>query len=173
MSFAYNQYLDQHTSNVCRAYEWFKTNLPEVIEPIDEEFEWAGIKRHDESKYSVDEYEAYDAYFYGNKTDPEVEDAFNLAWLHHIHINPHHWQHYVLINDDPKNGIVALDMPYHYIVEMICDWWSFSLAAENSYEIFEWYKKHKTYMKLSYNTRKTVEDILDKIASKLIEVDDE
>ena len=50
---------------------------------------------------------------------------------------------------------------------MICDWWAFSWNSENLNEIFDWYDKHKNYMKLSDATRKTVEDILSKIKEKL------
>lgn len=58
-------------------------------------------------------------------------------------------------------------MPHNYIIEMICDWWAFSWAKGNLYEIFSWYDAHKHYMKLSDKTRKTVEDILEKIKAKL------
>ena len=50
---------------------------------------------------------------------------------------------------------------------MICDWWAFSWNSENLNEIFNWYDKHKDYMKLSDDTSKTVEDILSKIKEKL------
>lgn len=94
---------------------------------------------------------------------------FNYAWLRHIHMNPHHWQHWVLINDDPTEGEKIMDMPYVYVVEMICDWWSFSFNKGNLDEIFSWYGEHDKYMKLSKNTRNTVEDILNKIKAKLEE----
>ena len=54
-------------------------------------------------------------------------------------------------------------MPDEYIIEMICDWLSFSLAKDNLYELFDWYNQHKNYMKLSDKTRDKVEYILDKI----------
>ena len=60
-----------------------------------------------------------------------------------------------------------MDMPYNYIVEMICDWWAFSWKDENLNEIFEWYEEHKEYMKLSDTTRHTVETILIRIKEKL------
>lgn len=62
-----------------------------------------------------------------------------------------------------------MDMPYEYILEMICDWWAFSWSKGNLGEIFTWYEEHKNYMKLSPKTRKTVEDILDKISDKFEE----
>lgn len=88
----------------------------------------------------------------------------------HIHRNPHHWQHWVLIHDDEPAEY--LDMPYEYIIEMICDWWSFSHKVGKLTEIFDWYKKHKD-MQLSDKTRKTVEDILDKIKNKIEELEKE
>lgn len=169
MSLAYNQYLGEHTGNVRKAYRWIKTYLPEVTARIEYDEEWIILNCHDDSKYRFVEYDAYDDYFYGRNKTHEVIDAFKRAWLHHIHNNDHHWQHYVLINDDPNEGIVALDMPYHYIIEMICDWWSFSWKTGNLHEIFGWYEKHKEYMKLSDNTRETVDDILSKIKNKLDE----
>lgn len=171
MSVKYSNYLDQHTENVFKGYDWIRTNLPEILNGEDYEYQiryW-----HDNSKYGVEEYDPYDKYFYGGTQTAEVKENFNLAWLHHIHNNPHHWQHWVLINDDPGLGMVLLDMPYDYIIEMICDWWAFSWAKGNLYEIFSWYDQHKAYMKLSDATRKTVEDILSKIKAKLDEDDTE
>ena len=74
-----------------------------------------------------------------------------------------------MINDDPEEGTVALDMPYRYILEMICDWWAFSWKDGELTEIFDWYKMHEKHMILSEDTRKTVEDILEKIKKKLEE----
>lgn len=173
MSLAYNNYLDRHIDNVGNAYAWIKEHLPEVTAGIAGDDEWNILKRHDESKYDREEYDAYDEYFYGKTKSPRVEEAFNYAWLHHIHENGHHWQHWVLVNDEPNEGIVALDMPYHYIIEMICDWWSFSFSKGELREIFKWYVAHKKHMKLSDKTREIVEDILGKIAAKLNELESE
>ena len=116
-----------------------------------------------------DEYNAYDKYFYGGNCSFGVVQAFNYAWLLHIHRNPHHWQHWVLINDNPKEGEVIMDMQYNYVIEMICDWWSFSWKTGNLYEIFTWYDDRKDYIKLSTNTRIVVEMILEKMRRKLEE----
>ena len=50
---------------------------------------------------------------------------------------------------------------------MICDWWSFSHITGNLYEIFDWYKVHTKKMILHENTKKLVEEILDKIKKEL------
>ena len=63
--------------------------------------------------------------------------------------------------------MIALDMPMNYIVEMICDWWSFSWREGDLTEIFKWYDAHKDYMKLSVKTRDIVEYILHIIRAEL------
>lgn len=166
MSVQYDQYLENHKANVIKAFEWFKENLPEILlKHYDYEFQ---IRfEHDRSKTKKDEYEAYDDYFYGGNKSYAVVKNFKHAFLRHIHRNPHHWQHWVLIHDDPGEPIEVLDMPYNYIIEMICDWWSFSWSKKNLHEIFTWYDEHEACMKLSRNTRATVEEILDKMKKKL------
>ena len=168
MSIKYDIYLSQHKANVFKGFEWIRDNLPELVKD-DHDYEWQIGMAHDQSKSYPEEYAAYDAYFYGGNRSYAVVQDFRIAWLHHIHNNPHHWQHWVLINDDPGEGMVIMDMPYNYIIEMICDWWAFSWAKGNLDEIFNWYDEHKAYMKLSDKTRSTVDDILDKLRAKLHE----
>ena len=166
MSKEYDKYLTQHISNVKKGYDWLRENLPEVIVPM--LFKDEHIRGfHDHSKYTKAEYDAYDDYFYGEVKTEKVKYEFNRAWLHHIHANPHHWQHWVLVNDDPEEGTIALPMDYEYVIEMICDWWAFSWAKNNLYEIFNWYDDHKKRMILHEDTRKIVENILGKIRAKL------
>lgn len=164
MSVQYNKYLEEHKRNVVKAYEWFENHIPDVVKGTtryDVEF------AHDHSKYSAEEYSAYDAYFYGNNHSVQVVQDFIRAWLHHIHANPHHWQYWVLINDDPDLGDTVLEMDYSYVIEMICDWWSFGHRTGKLHEIFEWYAKHKDHIRLHPKTRELVEDILHKMRSAL------
>ncbi len=162
MSSEYNRYLSDHIDNVKRGYEWLISHFDDIRDKM------RGhsflFELHDSSKYGFDEYDAYDDYFYGGNKSFAVVQKFKYAWLHHIHNNPHHWQYWVLQNDDEPEEI--LEMPYQCIVEMICDWWSFSWRSENLGEIFDWYEKHKG-MKLGEKTRKTVEDILNRIRAEL------
>ena len=170
MSYEYDQYLREHRENVAKGFRWLEDNLPGLT--MSHEFLSDQIcNNHDRSKDTPEEYHAYDAYFYGKNKSFEVVQNFNRAWLHHIHRNPHHWQYWVLINDNPNEGEVILDMDYCYILEMVCDWWAFSWKKGNLYEIFSWYREHRDYMKLSAKTRRTVEEILDKILEKLDELE--
>ena len=100
MSLAYDTYLNEHIANVQKAETWMYDNL-DLGQP-----EWSGrySMNHDDSKYSVEEYDPYDQYFYGQNKTWKVCQDFDRAWLHHIHHNPHHWQHWVLIEDDPVPG---------------------------------------------------------------------
>lgn len=178
----YEQYLTEHISNVQRAYDWIKKNLPDVLDEHNymTETKYLGdldtiIKNHDKSKYKMIpdkddyyelnlEYDAYANYFYAKRTNV-VKNDFDFAWLAHIHNNPHHWQHWILQNDE--SGKKILDMPYVFIIEMICDHWSFSWKTGNLYEIFRWYEAHKNTMILSDKTRTIYEDVLAKIMRKL------
>ena len=167
MSTKYNEYLSEHLANVRKAYFWLKDHA--IIDL--KEFESYFLKQlntHDLSKYSQEEYYAYDNYFYGAETE-KVKKDFDYAWLHHIHNNPHHWQYWVLINDEAEEGTIALRMPRRYVLEMICDWWAFSWSKDNLYEIFDWYEKHKGHMMLHEDTRDLVEEILGEIKTKLDE----
>lgn len=171
MSEQYDEYIKEHKENVSKAFNWLLENLPEIFNN-DERFidacEAQCKYAHDSSKYDLDEYEAYDRYFYGRNKSYEVVENFNHAWLEHIHKNKHHWQHWVLINDDPDKGEIILDMPDLCIIEMICDWWSFSWKQGKLDEIFKWYDEHRKYMKLSDYTRQKVERILSDMQDKIV-----
>lgn len=171
MSMIYDFYLASHKDNVKKGFYWIKENLPELIENDKTDYEHQIVFGHDASKSDPEEYEAYDAYFYGRNRSYNVVRNFRYAWLRHIHKNPHHYQYWILLNDEPYEGEIALDIPKNYVIEMICDWWSFSWSSGNLREIFDWYNEHKDYMKFSNNTRKLVEYILQMIMEKLNELE--
>ena len=162
MSKKYDEYLEDHISGVKRAYQWLCEHFEDV--PKNMGLYTPFIDAHDISKYGDSEYKAYDKYFYGGNRSYKVVSDFNYAWLHHIHNNPHHWHYWVLQHDDEPEE--TLEMPYLYVIEMICDWWSFSWKSGDLYSIFDWYEKHKG-MKLHEKTRKLVEETLDRIKKEL------
>ena len=169
MSEKYDEYLKDHIDGVSKSVNWLIENDIVNENCVDLLKDFLAVN-HDSSKYSPIEYFAYDDYFYKDRNDSDIKEAFDYAWLHHIHNNPHHWQYWVLINDE--DGTKALEMPEEYVYEMIADWWSFSWKSEDYYEIFDWYDKHKENMILHSKTKKLVEDILDKIRNKLDSEDD-
>lgn len=172
MSYEYDHYLIEHRGNVRKAFKWLKENLPEtVVVDDDTDIEYQICFAHDESKDNPDEYAAYDAYFYGGNRSYATVKEFEKAFLYHLHRNPHHWQYWILVAYDDEKGQQIFEMPYKYIVEMICDWWSFSWKTGNLEEIFNWYEDHKDHIQLASKTRETVERILEEMKTKLSERD--
>lgn len=163
----YKQYLNDHIKNVQECFSWLYSNLPELFEGFDAEYLGTIFSVHDFSKYSEEEFDAYNDYFYSERTK-DVKEAFDFAWLHHQQNNPHHWQHWLLREDN--GSLKALPMPYEYILEMICDWRSFSWKSNDLYEIFDWYDKNKSKMLLNEKTKQSVEDILELLEMKLNDV---
>lgn len=159
----YNKYIQSHWDNVIKAYEWLVGH--DLVYGVGKGIAM-NILTHDASKYGPAEFKPYEDYFYGERT-PEVEEKFNRAWLHHIHNNPHHWEHWCIVQ---ANGCQALEMPREYAYEMVCDWWAFSHKKGNLWEIFDWYEKNKREMLLHPNTREFVEDLLGKIR-KILEAE--
>ena len=170
MSIQYDEYLQQHKNAVYEGFLWMKKNIPEIFENDDiiTKVDYNIKFGHDASKENPDEYQAYDAYFYGKNRSFQVVEDFNYAWLTHIHKNPHHWQYWILHSDDPKEGVKCLEMPYEYIIEMICDWWSFSWNKGDLFEIFKWYEERKDHIMLNKTTRNKLEAILQAMHDKLL-----
>lgn len=161
----YEAYIEQHKTNVGNGFDWLIINLPELFSEFDSDYIGSVVAQHDASKYDEEEFDAYAEYFYGGSKTKEIEEAFDLAWLHHQNCNKHHWQYWILQKD--SGATIPQPMPYEYIIEMICDWWSFSWKSDDLFEIFDWYKSHKSTMKLHKDTQQSVEDILDLMQEKL------
>lgn len=167
MSRKYIEYLQGHTSAVAKAAFWMADNIELGVSEDEAEEFLKNALVHDISKFGAEEFAPYDGYFYGEKD----EAAFNAAWLHHIHDNQHHWQHWMLMNDDGKyrdpGKVAALPMPRIHALEMVADWWSFSWRSGNLYEVFDWYGEHKDGMALHHSTREYVEDVMGRIRKAL------
>ncbi len=123
---------------------------------------WEGIT-HDISKLGRHEFNQYRRYFTaprlsGNKPSQNESEDLNYAWLHHIHSNRHHWQYWVLREDD--GNTIALAMPAKYILEMFCDWIGAGLAITGKDNLPEWYNANKRNMVLSDSTRVYVETLI-------------
>ena len=114
---------------------------------------------HDWSKLSVAEWRPYVASFYGKAgRTPEVRRAFDAAWLHHQHRNPHHWQHWILRKDDGDTK--ALLMPDKLVREMVADWMGAGRAITGKWEVAEWYAANASKIVLHPASRTQVEAII-------------
>jgi hypothetical protein len=155
----YKQYIIEHKERVKQYADWLKENLPELFnEPGLEDFDEL-IEEHDDSKFSEPEFEPYAQKFYGkqdiNGKPLEYIPGWDEAWQHHWLNNEHHPEYW--------NGN---DMPYIYILEMICDWGSFGIQKGDYKELIDYYNtkaKDDEEKNLSDNTKKILEEILSKI----------
>ncbi|MCG3207306.1 MAG: hypothetical protein FOGNACKC_00906 [Anaerolineae bacterium] len=120
-----------------------------------------GLLIHDWQKFTPTEWQPYALSFYGPWSRAERPDwlvkDFKVAWLHHMHYGPHHWEYWLLRDGD---GVEALEMPYRYQVEMLADWHGAGLAISGKKDTAEWYKKTHDRIILHPTTRFWVEDML-------------
>ncbi len=153
----YKQYVLTHKQNVEKFASWLKENCPEVFEGVNINAFDSLIKEHDESKFSEEEFEPYARFWYDDSEHYDYDPEYEAAWEHHWMNNEHHPERW--------NGN---DMPLIYILEMLCDWGSFSIAKGNLDELSEYYyeeAKEDDEKALSDATQEIIEDILERINS--------
>lgn len=173
----YLDYIENHILNVQKAFNIYFIPLLEkefISNKLSDEELKAAINKaavlvleHDASKYSDDEFDGYREKYYPTakeKADPEFEksseEKAEIAWESHYKHNPHHPKYWV--NED---GTIK-DMTLEYIIEMICDWRSFSIKNNDPNEVITWYKEKADNEKASMSdrTREIVEELLFNIA---------
>ena len=148
------KYIEEHKDRVRQFAEWLKDRLPELFENIDMDLFNEMIQEHDDSKLSEEEFEPYAQKWFGNK---EKTLEYEEAWKHHWMNNEHHPEFWL-----------GEDMPYIYILEMLCDWGSFSIASGDFRELSDYYydeAQDDEEKNLSENTKAIIEEILEKINS--------
>lgn len=126
---------------------------------------WLGIV-HDWSKILPDEFFPYARHDWASERDETgyykagftSDEAFDYAWLLHQKRNKHHWQWWILPEDNDR--IRLLEMPEKYVKEMICDWRGAGRAQHNPTSCWKWYQHNKNKMQLHPETRKLVEKLL-------------
>ena len=122
---------------------------------------WQGLT-HDLSKYSPTEFWNGVKFYTGTKS-PHVGErekyGYSKAWIHHHNRNKHHAEYWQDIGKD--GNAHAIDMPYKYFVEMLCDRVAASMVyLKDNYTNqapFEYYKSHKDENQFSENTRRELE----------------
>lgn len=132
---------------------------------------WRGLL-HDWHKMRPGEWLPYTNYFYGEpsstidkgrdgtgyyKAGDTGDAAFDFAWLLHQKRADHHWQWWVLPEDD--GGVKVLPMSAAARLEMLCDWAGASRAQGHGGRVgvLDWYKQNAHKMQLHRETRGWVE----------------
>jgi hypothetical protein len=118
---------------------------------------------HDWSKFLPDEWLPYARFFYGVPVKQggivhrHRRLRFDVAWLRHQHRSPHHYQHWVLRNDD--GSTVPLPMPERFAREMVADWMGAGRALGKP-DTAGWYRHNRARIVLHPDTRALVEGLL-------------
>ena len=113
---------------------------------------------HDWSKFTRAEWTPYANRFFRGRVGvldkAADDDAFRDAWYHHWTHNPHHWEHWVFVDD------TAEMMPERYAREMVADWLGAGRAQTGEWRAIDWYRKNHQKMNLHPQTREFVEALL-------------
>ena len=143
-------------------HKWFV-----FLECCKEGIIWRGIV-HDLSKLRISEFIPYANFFEKSKQFRDEtgyykpidtgDKAFDYAWLLHQKRNKHHWQWWILPEDE--NGFKVLEMPEKYVKEMLCDWKGAGRAQKNKITCKEWYLINKNKMMLHENTKRSIKQQL-------------
>ena len=109
------------------------------------------VNKHDESKYTEEEFDAYRRHFYPTKLELEEDEdqqraadkAYEEAWEHHYRNNDHHPEYWKYFNDkgekvDTPNA-VGVPMPLVSIMHMFCDWYAMD-AFHNAANHADWFR---------------------------------
>lgn len=119
------------------------------------------LATHDYSKWSAEEFPAYARHFHGGG-DPAM---FARAWLHHIHSNDHHWQHWIFPDGynpegaNLENGVA--EMPVYAALEMVADWMGASKTYTDSWDMADWLIKNMPKITVHSETAAYLRSILD------------
>jgi hypothetical protein len=119
------------------------------------------LRIHDLSKWTETEFVGYALNFHGDG----APDRFATSLLHHFHNNPHHWQHWILPDRyTPKGSAVengVVEMPYHYVLEMVADWMGAGRTHNGSWDMSDWLVKNLSKIKIHSKTDYKLRSILD------------
>ena len=130
---------------------------------------WQGLM-HDISKFSWTEFWESVKYYQGTSSPINAckeHVGYSLSWQHHKGRNPHHYEYWTDRYDD---GTVAIEMPYKYAAEMICDYIGAARAylgkKFNFIDEYKWWvnKRDDRHAKIHPNTAKFVTNVFSFLA---------
>lgn len=128
---------------------------------------------HDLSKYSWTEFSVGCKYYQGTRSPNNAEreeTGYSRAWLHHKGRNRHHYEYWIDYSMKPGEGMIGLEMPVNYVVEMFLD----RIAASKIYERdaytdrspLRYYERGAAEMMIHPKTRKLLRYLLEMLAEK-------
>lgn len=158
----YREYIQEHKENVMRAWKVMQERCKDEYFICDD---WkffhldAWVKRHDDSKYSREEFEAYRRWFSPTKREKKRKERyaakFQEALSHHYENNPHHWQYWI---GKPTKGYMGCLEKTLFHVEMVLDWTAMGYKFGDT--ALQYYKKHKGEIQISPDKVEFVERLL-------------
>ena len=186
----YMKYLEEHKTRVFTAYErFFKNRIRNIVYHINANYiEMSrtyelmleeAVRKHDESKYSDEEFNPYRIKYYPTDKEKDLmannvekaeyaEELFQDAWHHHCTINQHHPEFYIW-NEKTDEGWKVLDQPSNeplsmdivHIMEMLCDW-AASSKGRDDFNYINWWLSHKSddeHKAMTFETKNIVKII--------------
>ena len=147
---AYSKYVNEHIAYVHLAFIKFAEKICSDLEE-----RYKGIHRlhgkvrtkilnHDDSKFNEAEFIPYVQKFYPwegmDKTQEQIAEEFDTAWMHHVKHNDHHPEHWIQWSDLQKRNIF-MAMDDAALIEMLLDWIAMSMARNQS--VYEWWTTDK------------------------------
>ncbi len=175
-----NKKLEDDKNNLQFIIEYYNYHIPNseeyILQYLDYLFKHIGYvidvsktfnidaSKHDISKFSLFEFEAYLNHFYKDKENKKILETqiqFEYAVLHHIHNNSHHWQYWIALSDDGSRKI--FEMPDDYVKEMIADWVGAGFAIYGKNDMQEWYNLNKNKMILHKNTELKINEYIKEV----------
>lgn len=137
---------------------------------------------HDWSKFLPSEWFPYAQHFYGDNQGEGLraigefglcelapwgfyaKDRFTSAWNLHQKRNRHHWQFWLVVQDDGE--AFPLPIPEKFLREMVADWAGAGRAIKGTWEVASWYEKNRGRMRLRVEDRARVEELVDLFGAK-------
>lgn len=164
----YKNYINSHKNWVKHAFAEWGLPICDTLK-VDQRLLWQAVEKHDDSKFSPEEFEGYRLHFYPAEDDKiskiEVANAFVKSWLHHCTTNAHHPEFWI---EDKLDGLTAHDMSRIAIAEMILDWTAVGYMKDEDSPI-EYWDTEGANKPLSDNTRELVNKVIDEVFRPLFD----
>ena len=156
----YKKYINEHLEYIDKAFEEM-VMCPDMA--------WIGwetglhadlydqIKVHDESKWSVEEFEPYRKNFYPINDEEKAlnEEDFETAWKHHYRNNRHHWE--CRQYDECPNGKLTKEQQIDCL-ENVIDWMAMGYKFND--RPYQFYEKNKDKISLPEAERNFIEKVI-------------